>query len=57
MLSPCLCGMACPGAVDGEDGLQICRVAGNILNRQSRTDDNWWSFGLGVGQESDNSST
>jgi hypothetical protein len=28
-------GMACPQVLDGGDGLQIWRVAENILNKQS----------------------
>jgi hypothetical protein len=31
------------------DGLQMWRVAGNILNKQSRTADSGWSSNLGVG--------
>jgi hypothetical protein len=30
------------------NGLQICRVAANILNKQSRTADKRWSSSLGV---------
>jgi hypothetical protein len=42
--------MARPQVADGEDGLQIWRVAANILNKQSRTaDKGWYSWGLGVG--------
>jgi hypothetical protein len=33
----------------GGDGLQIWRVAANILNKQSRGTDKGWSSGLGVG--------
>jgi hypothetical protein len=32
----------------GGDGLQIWRVAANILNKHSRTDDSGWSSSLGV---------
>jgi hypothetical protein len=49
-------GIACPQVVDGEDGLQIWRVAANILNKQSRTADKGWSFSLGVGSGVNNSS-
>jgi hypothetical protein len=42
--------MARPQVVDGEDGLQIWRVAANILNKQSRTADTGWSSSLGVGR-------
>jgi hypothetical protein len=34
---------------DRGDGLQIWRVAANILNKQSRTADSGWSSSLGVG--------
>jgi hypothetical protein len=33
----CHHGMARPQVADGGDGLQICRVAASILNKQSRT--------------------
>jgi hypothetical protein len=48
---PCHHGMARPQVADGGDGLQIWRVAANILNKQSRTADKWWSlaWGLSVG--------
>jgi hypothetical protein len=36
---PSHCDMACPQVVDGGDGLQIWRVAVNILNKQSWTAD------------------
>jgi hypothetical protein len=42
--------MAHPQVVDGEDGLQIWRVAANILNKQSRTANKEWSSSMGVGQ-------
>jgi hypothetical protein len=35
---------------DGGDGLQIWRVAANILNKQSRTADRGFSSSLGVGR-------
>jgi hypothetical protein len=41
--------MARPQIADGGDGLQIWRVAANILNKQSRTANKAWSSGLGVG--------
>jgi hypothetical protein len=43
--------MARPRLAGGEDGLQIRRVAANILNKQSRRADRGWSpaCGLGVG--------
>jgi hypothetical protein len=49
-------GMARPQLADGGDGLQIWRVAANILNKQSRTADKGWSSSLGVGREANNSS-
>jgi hypothetical protein len=39
-----------PQVVGGGDGLQIWRVAANILTKQSRTADRGWSSSLGVGQ-------
>jgi hypothetical protein len=36
---PCHQGMARPHVADGGDGLQIWKVAANILNKQSRTAD------------------
>jgi hypothetical protein len=42
-------GMACPHAADGGDGIQIWRIAANILNKQSRTADKKWSSRLEVG--------
>jgi hypothetical protein len=43
--------MAHPQVADGEDGLQIWRVAVNILKKKSWTADQGWSpaWGLGVG--------
>jgi hypothetical protein len=41
--------MARPQVADGGEGLQIWRVAANILNKQSRTADKGWSPSLGVG--------
>jgi hypothetical protein len=40
--------MARPQVADGGDGLQIWRVAANILNKQSQTADKGWSSSLGV---------
>jgi hypothetical protein len=45
----CHHGMARPQVVDGGDGLQIWRVAANILNKQSLTADKVWSSSLGLG--------
>jgi hypothetical protein len=41
---------------DGRDGLQFWRLAANILNKQSRTNDKGWSSSLGVGHGANNSS-
>jgi hypothetical protein len=48
---PCHVGMARPQVADGGDGLQIRRIAANILNKQLRTADTGCSsrVGLGVG--------
>jgi hypothetical protein len=53
---PCHHVMARPRVADGEDGLQVWRVAENILNKQSRTADKRWSSSLWVGREANNSS-
>jgi hypothetical protein len=42
--------MARPQVADGGDGLQIWRVAANILNKQSRTADWGRSSSMGVGR-------
>jgi len=42
--------MACPRVADGGDGLQMWRVAANILNKRPRTADNGWSCSVGVGR-------
>jgi hypothetical protein len=52
---PCHHGMAHPQVADGY-GLQIWKVAANILNKQSRTADKGWSYSLGVGRRANNSS-
>jgi hypothetical protein len=49
-----LCGSLSPqhGASSGSrgtNGLQLWRVAANILNKQQRTNDKGWSSSLGVG--------
>jgi hypothetical protein len=46
---PCHHGMACPQVADGRDGLQVWRVAANILNKQLQTVDKGWSSSLQVG--------
>jgi hypothetical protein len=43
-------GMARLQLADRGDGLQIWRVAENMLNKQSRTADSGWSSSLGVGR-------
>jgi hypothetical protein len=53
---PCHHGMARPQVADVGDALQVWRVAANILNKQSRTAEKWWSFNLGVGRGANNSS-
>lgn len=40
---------------DGENSLQICKVAENILNKQSRTAYKVWSTSLQVGHDANNS--
>jgi hypothetical protein len=50
-------GMARPQVADGGDGLQVWRVAENILNKQSQTVDTGSSSSLGVGRGTNNSST
>jgi hypothetical protein len=52
---PCHHGMARPQVADGGEGLQIWRVAANMLNKQSRTADKGWPSGLGVGRGANNS--
>jgi hypothetical protein len=42
--------MVSPQVADGK-GLQIWRVAANILNKQTRTADKGWSSSLGKGVE------
>jgi hypothetical protein len=55
-MDPCHHGMASSGFADGGDGLQIRGVAANILNKQSRTADNWWCSSLVAGREVNNPS-
>ena len=43
-----------PWVVDGGVGLQIWRLAANILNKQSWTADQEWSSSLGVWREANN---
>jgi len=39
-----------PQVADGSDGLQIWRVAANMLNKQSETSDKGWSSSLVLGE-------
>jgi hypothetical protein len=48
--------MARSQVLDGEDGLQIWRIAVNILNKQLQTTDKGWSSSLGVGSRANISS-
>jgi hypothetical protein len=50
----CHHGMARPQVADGGDGLQLWRVAANIVNKQSRTADSGWSSSLGFGRGANN---
>jgi hypothetical protein len=52
----CHHGMARPRVADRGDGLQIWRLAANILNKQSQTADSGWSSSLGVGRWANNPS-
>jgi len=47
--------MARPQVADGRKGLQMYRVAANILNKQSGTAVKGWSSSLGVGNGANNS--
>jgi hypothetical protein len=53
---PCHHSMVCPRVTNGGDGLQIWKVAENILNKQSWTDDRGLSSSLGVGHRATSSS-
>jgi hypothetical protein len=53
----CHHSMARPQVADGDEGLQIWRVAANILNKQSRTADRGWPSSLGVGHRANNPPT
>jgi len=48
---PCHHGSECPGVAGGGYGLQIRRVAANILNKQSRTADKGGPPTSGLGEE------
>jgi hypothetical protein len=45
----CICCCNISDIRYGGDGLQIWRVAANILNKQSQTANKGWSYSLGVG--------
>jgi hypothetical protein len=47
--SPCHHSMARPPVADGRDGLQLWRLAANILNKQPQKNDKGWSSSLGLG--------
>jgi hypothetical protein len=49
-------GVAYPRFAVGGNGLQIWRVIVNIMYEQSWTADKGWSYSLGVGRRSNNSS-
>jgi hypothetical protein len=51
---PCHHGTARPRVAYRGDGLQIWRVAANILNKQSRTADSGWSSSRGVWRGANN---
>jgi hypothetical protein len=53
--APCHHGMARPQVADGGDGLQMCKIAANTLNKQSRAAENGWFSSLGVRHEANNS--
>jgi hypothetical protein len=46
--------MVRPWVADGGDGLQMWRVAANILNKQPRIADKGWSFCLEVERRANN---
>jgi hypothetical protein len=46
----CHHAMERPRVADRRDGIQIWRVAVNMLNKQSQTADSGWSSRLGVGR-------
>jgi hypothetical protein len=55
-LVPCHQGTARRQGANEGQGLQIWRVAADILNRQSRTADKGWSSSMGVGWRANKSS-
>jgi hypothetical protein len=53
---PCHYSMERPRVADGKDGLQLWRIAANILNKQPRINDKGWSSSLRVGRGANNPS-
>jgi len=53
MSGPCHHGMARSQVADGRMSSNM-HGSCEILNKQSRTTDNWWSFSLGVGRGANN---
>jgi hypothetical protein len=53
---PMLNGLARPQVADTAYGLQIWKVATNILNEQLRRAEKGWYYSLGVGSGANNSS-
>jgi hypothetical protein len=49
--------IARPQVADGEDGLQLWRIAANALNKQPRENDKGWSSSLWVGRGVNNPSS
>jgi hypothetical protein len=41
--------MTCKGWVDERAGLQLRKLAGNILNKQPQTNNKGWFYNLGLG--------
>jgi hypothetical protein len=54
--SPCHHSTALPRVADRGDDLQLWSLAGNILNKQPRTNDKGWSSILVVGRGANNPS-
>jgi hypothetical protein len=48
-VGPCHRGMAPPRIANGEDGLQIWRIAANIANKSSWIAEKWWFSSWGGG--------
>jgi hypothetical protein len=46
--------MACPQIADGADGIKLCGVAANTLNKEPWTADKGLAFSLGVGRGPNN---